>query len=90
MFTSLTQLDMFNVKMIVRFGVDAYLPSPDSSATAMSIDDSEADTLSNVNIQQPLTWTWTTSPAINIDRAATQVPQDALVEMISRLVLYRD
>jgi len=79
------------MKMIVRFGVDACMPIPDSSTTAMSINDSdEADTLGNVNIPQCSMSTSTTSPAINIVRAGTQFPQDALVEMISRSVFYLD
>ena len=84
---------MFNMKMIVRFGVDACLPSPDSSSATTSNDDSDlADALSNVNIQQSsiLTSTSTTSPAIDIVHAGTQVPQDSLVEMISRSVYYLD
>ena len=79
------------MKMIVRFGVDACLPSPDSNATTMSIDNPDpADVLSDVSIQQPSisTSTSTTSPAINIVRAGTQVPQDALVEMTSRSKFY--
>ena len=80
---------MLNMKIIVRFGVHARLPSLDSSATAMRIDHSDkADTLGNVNVQQPSTWTPTTSTAINIIRAGTQVLQDALVEMISCSVFY--
>jgi len=83
--------DMLNMKMIVRFRVDACLPSLDSSTIAMSIDDSDqADALGDVNIQQPSTSTPATSPGINIVRAGTQVPQDALVEMISRSVFYLD
>jgi hypothetical protein len=86
--------DMFNMKMIVRFGVDACLPSPDSSAATTSNDDDSdlADALSNVNIQQsPIsTSTSTTSPVIDIIHAGKQVPQDALVEMISRSVFYLD
>jgi hypothetical protein len=82
---------MFIMKMIVRFGVDACLPSQDSSTTAMSVDDSDQeDALGKVNIQQTSTSTPMTSPAINIVRAGTQVPQDALVEMISRSVFYPD
>ena len=79
------------MKMIVRFGVDACLPSPDSSATTTSIDEPDpADVLSDARIQQPSipTSTSTTSPAINIVRAGTQVPQDALVEMTSRSKFY--
>jgi hypothetical protein len=75
---------MFNMKMIVQFGVDACLPSLDSSTTAMSIDDSaQADALSDMNNQQPSVST-TTSPANNIVHAGTQVLQDTLVEMILR------
>ena len=84
---------MFNMKMIVRFGVDACLPSSDSSATTMPIDDFDsADACSNVNTQQsPIsTSILTTSPTINIVRAGAQVPQDSLVEMISRSVFYLD
>src|ERR1700761_1385444 len=84
---------MFNMKMIVRFGVDACLPSSDSSAATMPIDDSVlADAHGNVNIQQyPIsTSTSTTSPTINIVHAGAQVPQNALVEMISRSVFYLD
>src|SRR6266702_676262 len=84
---------MFNMKMIVRFGVDACLPSPDSSVTTTSIDDLNlADALNSMNIQQTSTSTTTTatSPAINIVRAGTQVPQDALVEVASRSVFYLD
>lgn len=81
------------MKMIVRFGVDACLPSPDSSTATTHNDDSDlAAALSNVNIQQsPISSsTSTTSPAIDIVHAGTQVPQDALVEMISRSVFYLD
>src|SRR6266702_1408587 len=83
---------MFNMKMIVRFGVDACFPSPDSSVATTSIDDSNlAGAASSVNIQQTSTSTTTTiSPAINIVRAGTQVPQDALVEVASRSVFYLD
>jgi hypothetical protein len=75
------------MKMIVRFGVDACLPSPDSSTTAMSIDDSDQeDVHGKVNIPP----TSMTSPVINVVRAGTQVSQDALVEIISRSVFYLD
>ncbi|KAI9433788.1 hypothetical protein BJY52DRAFT_1218590 [Lactarius psammicola] len=84
--------DMFGMKMIVRFGVDACSPSLDSSVAATSIDDSNlADALNSVSIEQaPTSTTTTTSPAINIVRAGTQVPQDALVEVASRSVYYLD
>ncbi|KAN0139682.1 hypothetical protein V8E53_002344 [Lactarius tabidus] len=85
--------DMFGMKMIVRFGVDAYLPSPDLTAATTTNDDSDlADALSNVNIQQsPIsTSASTTSQAIDIVHAGKQVPQDALVELISRSKYYLD
>jgi hypothetical protein len=79
--------DMLNMKMVVRFGVDACLPGPDSSVAAKSTDDSDpADAPSNVDIQPSAT----TMSAINIVRAGTQVPQDALVEVLSRSVYYLD
>jgi hypothetical protein len=84
---------MFGMKMIVRFGVDAYLPSPDLTAATTTNDDSDlADALSNVNIQQsPIsTSASTTSQAIDIVHAGKQVPQDALVELISRSKYYLD
>ena len=84
---------MFNVKMVVRFGVDACLPSSDSSTATTTIDDPDlADALGNMKIQQtsPSMTTSTTSPAINIIHAGTQVPQDALVEVASRSVYYLD
>jgi hypothetical protein len=81
------------MKLIVRFGVDACLPSPDASTTTTSTDDSDlADALNSMNIKQssiPASPS-TTSPAINIVHAGAQVPQDALVEMISRSVFYLD
>ncbi|KAH9046232.1 hypothetical protein EDB84DRAFT_1435628 [Lactarius hengduanensis] len=71
--------DMCNMKMIVRFGVDACLSSPDSSVATTSIDDSNlADAPSSVVAQQTSTSTTTT------------VPQDALVEVVSRSVYYLD
>ena len=78
--------------MLVRFGVDACLPSPDTSAKTTTVDDSDlVDALSSMNIQQTSTSvTSMTSPAINIIRAGTQVPQDSLVEVASRSVHYLD
>ncbi|KAH8993066.1 hypothetical protein EDB86DRAFT_2930349 [Lactarius hatsudake] len=83
--------DMCNMKMIVRFGVDACLSSPDSSVATTSTDDSNlADAPSSVIAQTPTSTTSTVSPAIDIVRAGTQVPQDALVEVVSRSVFYLD
>ena len=79
--------------MVVRFGVDACLPGPDSGGATTFIDDSDlADALSSMTIQQKSTSmsTLTTSPTINIVRAGTQVPQDALIEVASRSVYYLD
>ena len=81
--------------MVVQSGVDACLPSPDSTVVSKTsiINDSDlADALGNANIQKASTSATmiTTSPAINIDRAGTQVPQDALVELLSRSVYYLD
>jgi hypothetical protein len=80
---------MFNMKMIVWFGVDPCLPSLDSRVITMS------DNLNRLlgprrgaQKREPSASTLTTSPAINIFRAGTQVPQDALVEMILRSVFY--
>ncbi|KAH9060202.1 hypothetical protein EDB87DRAFT_1577114 [Lactarius vividus] len=85
--------DMSNMKMVVRFGVDACSPNPGSSVETTSSDDSNLTSCapSSVNAEQasPSTTT-TTSLAIDIVRAGTQVPQDALVEMVSRSVYYLD
>ena len=84
---------MFGMKMIVRFGVDACLPSSDYSTATTPIDDSVlADARSKVNIRQsPISTSKSmTSPTINIVHAGTHVPQNALVEMISRSVFYLD
>ncbi|KAH9175656.1 hypothetical protein EDB89DRAFT_328084 [Lactarius sanguifluus] len=84
--------DMCNMKMIVRSGVDACLTSPDSSVATTSIDDSNlADAPSSMIAQTSTSTTTTTvSPAVDIVRAGTQVPQDALVEVVSRSVFYLD
>ena len=88
---------MLDLKMVVRFEVDAYLPSAGSSApkTATASVDNLADALSGMNIKHPAPATTKTassssSPIINIVRAGTQVPQEALVELISRSVYYVD
>ncbi|KAF8272615.1 hypothetical protein EI94DRAFT_1717948 [Lactarius quietus] len=61
--------DMFNMKMIVRCGVDACLPaSPNTSAATKSIDDSDSD----------------------LADALSNVPQDSLVEVMSRSVFFLD
>ncbi|KAI9450773.1 hypothetical protein BJY52DRAFT_1125724 [Lactarius psammicola] len=87
--------DMLDMKMVVRFEVDACLPSAGSSVpkkTTASIDDL-ADALGGMNIKHRTPTTTKTasspsssssSPLINIVRAGTQVPQENLVELTSR------
>ncbi|KAH8983908.1 hypothetical protein EDB92DRAFT_1951194 [Lactarius akahatsu] len=85
--------NMLNTKMVVRFGIDACLPSPGSSVATTYFDDSNLAPCahSSMNAEQTSTSTTTTmSPAINIVRAGTQVPQDALVEVVSRSAYYLD
>ncbi|KAH8993052.1 hypothetical protein EDB86DRAFT_1403817 [Lactarius hatsudake] len=89
--------DMLGVKMVVRFEVDACLPTATSSVpktTPASVDDL-ADALGGMNIKHrtPATTKTTTSsssPVIDIVRAGTQVPQEALVEVTSRSVYFLD
>ncbi|KAH9046230.1 hypothetical protein EDB84DRAFT_1467266 [Lactarius hengduanensis] len=85
--------NMLNMKMIVRYGIDACLPGPGSSVATTSFDDSTLAPCapSSVNAEQtPTSTTTMTSPAIDVIRAGTQVPQDALVEVASRSVYYLD
>ena len=78
------------MKMVVRFEVDACLPtSTDSSVpkTKMASVDDLADALGGMNIKCPTpasTKTALSSSIIDIVRAGTQVPQEALVEVTSR------
>jgi hypothetical protein len=87
--------DMLGMKMIVRFEVDACLPTDagpaktggisdtkrSSKKTAASVDDL-ADALGGMNfLGSPAT---TKVPTINMVRAGTQVPQHALLEVASR------
>jgi hypothetical protein len=91
--------DMLDIKMVVRFEVDACLPSAGSGVpkkTAASVDDL-ADALGGMAIKHRTSTTKTassspssSSPVINIVRAGTQVPQEALVELTSRSVYYID
>jgi hypothetical protein len=79
------------MKIMVRFTVDACLPtSTDSSApkrSTASVDDDLADTLGSMSIKHPTpasTNTALSSSIIDVVRAGTQVSQEALVEMTSR------
>ncbi|KAH9047956.1 hypothetical protein EDB83DRAFT_2227213 [Lactarius deliciosus] len=85
--------NMLNTKMVVRFGIDACLPSPGSSVATTHFDDSNLGPCapSGMNAEQTSTSATTIiSPAIDIVRAGTQVPQDALVEVVSRSAYYLD
>lgn len=91
---------MLDLKMVVRFEIDACLPTnTDSSvpkAKPASIDDL-ADALGGMTIKHPTPATTKTtssssssSPIINIVRAGSQVPQEALVELASRSAYFVD
>ena len=91
---------MLDLKMVVRFEADACLPTAGSSApkkTTASVDDL-ADALGGMAIKQSSSATTKTassspsssSPAINIVRAGTQVPQENLLELTSRSAYYVD
>jgi len=88
--------DMLDMKMVVRFEIDACLPSAGSSApkkTTASVDDL-ADALGGMTIKRPTPTTTKTasssSSVITIVRAGTQVPQETLVELTSRSVYFVD
>ena len=79
------------MKMVVRFEVDAYLPSASSNIPKTETVADLADALGGMTIKHHTSATTKTasssspsSPVINIIRAGTQVPQEALVELISR------
>jgi hypothetical protein len=90
---------MLDLKMIVRFEVDACLSTEttDSNcsskeAPALAVDDL-ADTLGSINISSDASSTSSPSSSpesVNIIRAGTQVPQDTLLEVTSRSVHYVD
>jgi hypothetical protein len=114
---------MLDMKMMVRFEVDACLPTEPSTATTTKTGTSDtkrtgrespelaidelADSLGNMDLLRsprvPTSPTTTTlsssssspppsspSPALNIIRAGTQVPQEALLEVASRSKYYID
>src|SRR5882762_3723604 len=89
---------MLDMKMVVRFEVDACLPSARSSApktttTTTTVDDL-ADALGRMGIMRTSTSTKAassaSSPLIDIVRAGTQVPQESLVEVTSRSAYFVD
>jgi hypothetical protein len=85
---------MLDLKMVVRFEVDACLstskgPSVPKTKTA-SVDDL-ADALGGMAIKKTASpSSSSSSPTINIVRAGTQVPQEALVEVTSRSAYFID
>ena len=97
---------MLNIKMIVRFEVDACLATDTSKAKPgtsntkrsakeapeLAIDDL-ADALGNLNATSMPTSPTTASsisPALNIIRAGTEVPQESLLEVKSRSKYFID
>ena len=81
------------MKMVVRCEVDAYLPSPGSNIPKTETADDLADTLGGMAITSATAKTASSSsssPVIDVIRAGTQVPQEALVELISRSAYYLD
>ena len=95
--------DMLDIKMIVRFEVDACLATdtktgtPDTRHSAkdapeLAIDEL-ADTLGNLNVTSTPTSPTTASsisPTLNIIRAGTEVPQESLLELASRSKYFID
>ena len=97
---------MLDMKMIVRFEVDACLPSGANTSTGTSDTKSSAkeapeqtlddlaDALGSMNLlRTPTTPSSTSSwpsPTLDIIHAGTQVPQEALLEVASRSVYYID
>jgi len=79
--------DMLDLKMIVRFEVDACLPTETTDtkykASASATVDDLADALGSIDISSSAA----SSPTmVNIIRAGTQVPQESLLEVTSRSV----
>jgi hypothetical protein len=100
---------MLDIKLIVRFEVDACLPTDTSTAKTgsdtkrsakkapeLALDDL-VDALGDMNLTSPPTTATPTttsssspSPALNIIRAGTQVPQESLLEVASRSKYFID
>lgn len=91
--------DMLDLKMVVRFEVDACLSTSTKSSApktkTASVDDL-ADALGGMAIKNRTSATTKTAspssspPTINIVRAGTQVPQDSLIEVTSRSAYFLD
>jgi hypothetical protein len=88
---------MLDMKLIVRFEVDACLPTEatDSKLSAKKVPapavDDLADALGSINLSSSVAGSPPSSPSlspatVNIVHAGTQVPQDALLEVTSRSV----
>jgi hypothetical protein len=84
---------MLDMKMIVRFEVDACVSTETSDDTKPSAKDAPApavddlaDALGGMNLSSAASTS--PPPLINILRAGTQVPQDALLEVASRSAYY--
>ena len=98
--------DMLDIKLIVRFEVDACLATDTGKAETRTSDtkrsakeapelavDDLADALGNLNVTSTPTSPTTASsvsPALNIVRAGTEVPQESLLEVASRSKYYID
>ena len=90
------------MKMIVRFEVDACLPTDAGPATATKTADNKCSTKKTAGSVDDLVGALgsmdllgsapatTTEPVINVVRAGTQVPQEALVEVASRSAYFVD
>jgi hypothetical protein len=98
---------MHDLKMIVRFEVDACLPTTNAGGQAKTtktggISDTKRSLTQTENVSgvddlleafgslKLQSATTKESPTINVVRAGTQVPQDALIEVTSRSVNYVD
>ena len=97
--------DMLDIKLIVRFEVDACLPTDANTAKTGTSDkkpsakkapelalDDLVDALGDMNLTSSSTTrtTSSSSPALNIIRAGTQVPQESLLEVTSRSKYFID
>jgi hypothetical protein len=91
---------MHDLKMIVRFGVDACLPTNTGPGQAKTTETSGITQTANVSAVDDLlksfgslklqSATTKASSTIDVVRAGTQVPQDALLEVTSRSANYVD
>ncbi|KAI0251097.1 hypothetical protein BJV78DRAFT_1154696 [Lactifluus subvellereus] len=94
--------DMLDMKMVVRFEVDACLPTDAGPATTTKTPDEKRSTKETAASVDDLVGALgsmdllgsapaaTEEPVINVVRAGTQVPQETLVEVASRSTYYVD